>query len=83
MLRGLERHGWTRWYDAVVQMARPVGGGVFAILGTDPGWRASDTVDSAPPQTVTGVTPARGGITLGDLPPVVFSELVHDLRVLD
>ncbi|MEU4161176.1 DUF4132 domain-containing protein [Actinoplanes sp. NPDC026670] len=83
VLRGLERHGWTRWYDAAVQMAKPLAGGAWAILDTDPGWHASDTVDSALPQTVTGVTLFRSGVTLGDLPAVVFSELVHDLRVLD
>ncbi|MFC4072292.1 DUF4132 domain-containing protein [Actinoplanes subglobosus] len=84
VLRGLERHGWTRWYSGAVQMAKPLGGGAWAVLGTDPGWHASDTVDSALPQTVDGVTLFRAGdLTLGDLPPVVFSELVHDLRVLD
>jgi len=84
VLRGLERHGWTRWYDAAVQMAKPLGGGVWAVLETDPGWHASDTVDSAPPQTVGAVTLARGGDrTFGDLPAVACSELVHDLRVLD
>jgi hypothetical protein len=84
VLRGLERHGWTRWYDAAVQMAKPLGGGVWALLETDPGWHASDTVDSAPPQTVERMSLVRGGgLTFGDLPPVVFSELVHDLRVLD
>jgi hypothetical protein len=84
VLRGLERHGWTRWYDAAVQMAKPLGGGVWALLETDPGWHASDTVDTAPPQTVERVSLVRGGaLTFGDLPPVVFSELVHDLRVLD
>jgi hypothetical protein len=84
ILRGLERHGWTRWYDSVVHMAKPLGGGVWAVLETDPGWHASDTVDSAPPQAVGAVTLARGGnVTFRDLTPVAFSELIHDLRVLD
>ncbi|MEU0559664.1 DUF4132 domain-containing protein [Dactylosporangium sp. NPDC006015] len=83
VLRGLERHGWTRWYDAVVQMAKPIGGGVYAVLDTEPGWHASDTVDSAPPQTVADLVLVRAdGRTFGDLPPVVFSELIHDLRVV-
>ncbi|MFF5226377.1 DUF4132 domain-containing protein [Dactylosporangium sp. NPDC000521] len=84
VLRGLERHGWTRWYDAAVQMAKPIGGGVYVVLNTEPGWHASDTVDSAPPQTVADLVLARaGGRTFGDLPPVVFfSELIHDLRVV-
>ncbi|MBW6436642.1 DUF4132 domain-containing protein [Actinoplanes hulinensis] len=84
VLRGLERRGWTRWYDAAVQMAKPLGGGVHALLRTDPGWHASDTVDTAPPQTVVDVIlVGAGGRGPGDLPPVVFSELVHDLRVFD
>jgi hypothetical protein len=84
VLRGLERHGWTRWYDAAVQMAKPLGGGVWALLETDPGWHASDTVETALPQTVERVSLVRGGdLGFADLPPVVFSELVHDLRVLD
>ncbi|SDT66292.1 DUF4132 domain-containing protein [Actinoplanes derwentensis] len=83
VLRGLERNGWTRWYDAAVQMAKPLGGGAWAVLQTDPGWHASDTVDSAPPQTVRELTMVRGGgVTFGDLPPVTFSELIHDLRIL-
>ncbi|MET7423931.1 DUF4132 domain-containing protein [Dactylosporangium sp. NPDC005555] len=83
VLRGLERHGWTRWYDASVQMAKPIGGGVHAVLNTDPGWHASDTVDSAPPQTVADLVLGRAGDrTFGTLPPVVFSELIHDLRVV-
>lgn len=83
VLRGLERHGWTRWYDAAVQMAKPIGDGAYAILTTDPGWHASDTVDTAPPQTVGPVVLARAGThTFGTLPPVVFSELIHDLRLL-
>ncbi|MDP9793447.1 hypothetical protein J2S43_001959 [Catenuloplanes nepalensis] len=77
VLRGLERHGWTRWYDAsMVQMAKPLPGGGHAMLDTTPGWHASDTVDSAPEQTVRRV------VLAGDVPPVALSELVHDLRVL-
>ncbi|WP_052720480.1 DUF4132 domain-containing protein [Actinoplanes rectilineatus] len=74
-LRGLERHGWIRWYDASVQMAKPLPGGGHAILRTDPGWHASDTVDSAPPQTVVG-------LSYDSAPPVAFSEMIHDLRTL-
>ncbi|HWS37756.1 MAG TPA: DUF4132 domain-containing protein [Actinoplanes sp.] len=79
-LRGLERHGWVRWYDAGVQMAKPLGGRASAILRTDPGWHASDTVDTAPPQTVQDI--ALFGVTGDELPPVIFSELIHDLRML-
>lgn len=79
-LRGLERHGWVRWYDAAVQMAKPLGGRTSAILRTEPGWHASDTVDSAPPQTVEDI--ALFGATGDELPPVTFSELIHDLRML-
>ncbi|MEV6301344.1 DUF4132 domain-containing protein [Actinoplanes sp. NPDC051861] len=83
-LRGLERHGWTRWYDAAVQMAKPVGAGAYALLQTDPGWHPSDTVDSAPPQTVTALTLTRTTTqTFHNLPPVTYSELLHDLRLLD
>ncbi|BBH66671.1 hypothetical protein ACTI_33560 [Actinoplanes sp. OR16] len=77
ILRGLERHGWTRQYDAAVQMAKPLPAGARAVLHTDPGWHASDTVDSAPPQTVEALTIPAG------LSPVALSELIHDLRVLD
>ncbi|WP_033338549.1 DUF4132 domain-containing protein [Catenuloplanes japonicus] len=79
VLRGLERHGWTRWYDAsMVQMAKSLPGGGWAVLHTTPGWHASDTVDSAPEQTVGTVEFDATG-----LPPVALSELIHDLRVLD
>ncbi|GAA3254230.1 hypothetical protein GCM10010532_103050 [Dactylosporangium siamense] len=83
VLRGLERRGWIRWYDAAVQMAKPLGGGVHAVLETDPGWHASDTVDSALPQTVGSVVLAgAGNRTFADLPRVAFSELIHDLRIV-
>ena len=83
VLRGLERHGWTRWYDAsMVRMAKALPGNAWAVLDTDPGWHASDTADSALEQTVRGVE-FTDGITFAGLPPVVRSELVHDLRALD
>ncbi|MDQ0364709.1 DUF4132 domain-containing protein [Catenuloplanes indicus] len=83
VLRGLERYGWTRWYDAsMVRMAKALPGGGWAVLDTDPGWHASDTVDSALTQTVRGIE-FSGGVTFAGLPPVVRSELVHDLRALD
>ncbi|GAB7039400.1 hypothetical protein JCM9533A_32500 [Catenuloplanes niger JCM 9533] len=83
VLRGLERYGWTRWYDAsTVRMAKPLPGGGWAVLDTDPGWHASDTAGSAPEQTVRGLV-FSGDVTFAGLPPVVRSELIHDLRVLD
>ncbi|GIH98417.1 DUF4132 domain-containing protein [Planobispora takensis] len=80
-LRGLESRGWVRWYDASVQMAKPIGPRVRAVLYTDPGWHASDTVDSVEPQTVRGIG-LRGAGTFGELSPVAFSELVYDLHTL-
>jgi hypothetical protein len=65
-------------------MAKPIGGGSYAVLNTEPGWHASDTVDTALPQTVGSLVLARAGDrTFGELPPVTFSELIHDLRSLE
>ncbi|MEV4283432.1 hypothetical protein [Actinoplanes xinjiangensis] len=67
------RDRWTAPSRAAVSVPHPIGFPAGALA-----------VDSAPAQTVTGVTPVgAGGVTLGGLPPVVFSELVHDLRVPD
>jgi photosystem II stability/assembly factor-like uncharacterized protein len=78
-LRGLEARGWQRWYDASVQMAKPLSGNTWAILDTDPGWHPSDTAESVEPQRVEGIT-FHGGDAEAD--PRAYSELLYDLHRL-
>ncbi|GIJ58433.1 DUF4132 domain-containing protein [Virgisporangium aurantiacum] len=76
-LRGLEARGWQKWHDSSVQMAKPLGGKLWAILETDPGWHATDTAESVEPQHIEGVT-FHGG-DAAELDPRTYSELVYDL----
>jgi hypothetical protein len=50
------------------------------VLDTNPGWHASDTVESVEPQTVTGVTFHHGDPR--DVDTRTYSELAYDLHLL-
>ncbi|WP_203932003.1 DUF4132 domain-containing protein [Virgisporangium ochraceum] len=79
-LRGLETRGWQRWHDSGVQLAKPVSADTWAVLDTDPGWHASDTAESVPPQRIEGVR--FHGADAADVDPRTRSELVYDLHRL-
>jgi hypothetical protein len=76
-LRGLEARGWQKWHDSSVQMAKPLGGKLWAVLDTDPGWHASDTAESVEPQRIEDVV-FHGG-DAAELDPRAYSELAYDL----
>jgi hypothetical protein len=76
-LRGLEARGWQKWHDSSVQMAKPLGGRLWAVLDTDPGWHASDTAESVEPQRIEDVV-FHGG-DAAELDPRAYSELAYDL----
>jgi hypothetical protein len=79
-LRGLEARGWERWYDASVQMGKPVGGKIWAVLDTDPGWHPSDTADTVEPQRLDAIM-FHGG-KQSEVDARAYSELVYDLQLL-
>ncbi len=84
----LTNRGWRRGeaQDAgiVGWMDRPLPGGLRAQLDLEPGIVTGD-VAHFPEQTLGAVAVTRGGrpVPLGELAPVVFSELVRDLASLE
>lgn len=81
-LRGLEVRGWRRWMEdsEVSGMSRTVAPGVRAVLRFEPGWYPGDFAADVEEQTLQQIhIYAADEVTLGDLSPVAFSELVHDI----
>ena len=86
----LEERGWRRGtpQDAgwIWDMEKPLPDGIVATLGLGDGILAGDMSESAPEQTLKEVTLSKrgsdGALALGDLAPLVFSELVRDLEEL-
>ena len=91
---GLDSRGWRRgppqdggvvcWYEKHVQ------GGLTVSMDLDPGI-FTGIISESPEQTLGSITISKGGggwyaqdkaLPLGDLPPIVFSELVRDLESL-
>jgi hypothetical protein len=85
-LMGLETRGWVREVGEggmVDSFNKAVPGGRRMRVQLDEGWFVQDSPDGKALQTVTSVAldgPEKSVGTMGDLPPVVFSEVERDLQ---
>jgi hypothetical protein len=93
---GLDARGWRRGFPqdggVVSWYEKPVQGGLVLMLDLDPGI-FTGMISESREQTLGSVTVDTegggngwgrkdAGIAMGDLPPIVFSELVRDLETL-
>ncbi len=79
-LRAMERKGWQRWYDAQVYgIALNVDRKSHTVLYVDPGWHPSETADEIGEQTIEKLQLYGAIKRFGDLDPILFSELIHDI----
>jgi hypothetical protein len=82
-LMGLETRGWQREVGdggMVDSFNKAVPGGRRICLQIEEGWFVQDSPDGKELQTVRAVALDGTEGTLGDLPPVVFSEIERDLQ---
>jgi hypothetical protein len=83
-LFGLEHRGWRRGFDMEIGQiyTRDLHGGYAATFAIHPGINSTNPRET-PVQTLGAIVVAKDGRPhpLGELPPVVFSELVRDLAL--